>query len=80
MNDRDFEEMIIKCYTGKCVAIVGYHDLEARQRARFLKNHGIDVMIGLRLGDQCWEQAEKDGFTVLTVWEAVEQAQVAQVW
>ncbi|WCK56679.1 hypothetical protein PP175_12605 [Aneurinibacillus sp. Ricciae_BoGa-3] len=80
MNDRDFEELILRCYTGKSVAIIGYQDVEARQRARFLKNHGIDVMIGMRPGDECWEQAQRDGFKVLTVWEAAEQAQVAQVW
>ncbi|MED4599903.1 hypothetical protein P9314_04165 [Paenibacillus validus] len=80
MNDKEFEELILKCYRGRTVAILGYQEHEGRQRAGFLKKHGIDVVIGLRLGDEYWEQAERDGFTVLPVWEAAEQAQVAQVW
>jgi ketol-acid reductoisomerase len=80
VDDREFEALILKCYQGKTVAILGYQDEEGRTRANFLKNHGIDVIIGLRIDDEDWEQAERDGFTVLTVWEAAEQAQVAQVW
>jgi ketol-acid reductoisomerase len=67
MNDKEFEEFILQCYRGKTVAILGYEDHKGRQRANFLKNHGVDVIIGLRMGDECWEQAERDGFTVLTV-------------
>ncbi|BCJ86259.1 Rossmann-fold NAD(P)-binding domain-containing protein [Effusibacillus dendaii] len=80
MNDKELEELILKCYRGKTVAILGYRENGGRQRAHFLKNRGINVIIGLRIGDECWEEAKKDGFKVLPVWEAAEQAQVAQVW
>lgn len=79
MDDKKFENMILKCYKGKTVAILGW-DHGGRQRADFLRKHGIRVVIGLRIGDDFWEQAQNHGFTVLPVWEAAEQAQIAQVW
>ncbi|MFC3882216.1 hypothetical protein ACFOU2_01210 [Bacillus songklensis] len=80
MNDKEFEQLILKCYSNKTVAILGYQDNGGQQRAHFLRSHGIDVVIGLRIGDENWELAKQDGFTVLPVWEAAELAQVAQVW
>ncbi|OMP67233.1 Rossmann-fold NAD(P)-binding domain-containing protein [Domibacillus epiphyticus] len=80
MNDKEFEQMIINCYRNKTIAILGYQDNGGQQRAQFLRNHGIDVVIGLRIGDENWETAKNDGFTVLPVWEAAQAAQVAQVW
>lgn len=80
MTDQELKQMILKCYSGKTVAILGYQENGGQQRARFLKNHGIDVIIGLRIGDENWELAKQDGFSVLPVWEATEMAQVAQVW
>jgi ketol-acid reductoisomerase len=76
---KQFEELILKCYQGKTVAILGW-DHGGQQRADFLRNHGIQVVIGLRIGDPFWDQAANNGFTVLPVWEAVEQSQIAQVW
>ncbi|MDN4075413.1 hypothetical protein [Fictibacillus terranigra] len=40
----------------------------------------MDLVIGLRIGDENWELATQDGFTVLPVWEATKIAQIAQVW
>lgn len=37
MNDKEFEELILKCYRGRTVAILGYQEHEGRQRAGFLK-------------------------------------------
>lgn len=79
MNDKEFEELIIKCYKGKKVAILGW-DKGGKERADFLIDHGVQVVIGLRVGDPLWEQAEKSGYTVLPVWLAAEQSQIAQVW
>ncbi|SMQ62987.1 Acetohydroxy acid isomeroreductase, NADPH-binding domain [Bacillus sp. OV166] len=80
MNNKEHEQLILKCYSNKTVAILGYQENGGQQRANFLRSHGIDVVIGLRLGDENWELAKQDGFTVLPVWEAAELAQVAQVW
>ncbi|MFB5188771.1 hypothetical protein [Alicyclobacillus fastidiosus] len=78
MDDKDLKELIIRCYRGKTVAILGYRDAAARHRAAFLRDHGIHVLIGLPLDDDYWTDAEADGFTVLSVWEAAEHAQIAQ--
>ncbi|GMA65188.1 hypothetical protein [Alicyclobacillus fastidiosus] len=60
------------------MAILGYRDAAPRHRAAFLRDHGIDVLIGLPVDDEFWADAEADGFTVLPVWEAAEHAQIAQ--
>ncbi|WAH35291.1 Rossmann-fold NAD(P)-binding domain-containing protein [Alicyclobacillus dauci] len=78
MTDKELREIIIRCYRGKTIAILGYRDASSRQRAAFLRDHGIHVLIGLRTDDEYWHDAEMDGFTVLPVWEAAEQAQIAQ--
>jgi ketol-acid reductoisomerase len=80
MTDQEFEQLILKCYSGKTVAILGYQDNGGQQRAKFLRDYGIDVLIGLRIGDEHWELAKQDGFVVLPVWEAAEMSQVVQVW
>ncbi|MDN4075395.1 hypothetical protein [Fictibacillus terranigra] len=80
MNDREFKEIILKCYSNKTVAILGYQDNGGQQRAHLLRSLGIDLVIGLRIGDENWELATQDGFTVLPVWEATKIAQIAQVW
>ncbi|MCL6442439.1 MAG: hypothetical protein K6T83_03070 [Alicyclobacillus sp.] len=78
MTEKELEELIIRCYQGKTIAILGYRDCSPRQRAAFFRAHGIHVLIGLRPDDECWHDAERDGFIVLPVWEAAEQAQIAQ--
>lgn len=62
---------------GKKVAIVGYGS-QGHAHAQNLRESGVDVVIGLRQG-KSWEQAEKDGFTVLPVREAAEQADLIMV-
>lgn len=80
MTDKEFEQLILKWYGNKTVAILGYQDNGGQQRAKLLRRLGIDVVIGLRIGDDNWKLAERDGFTVLPVWQAAELSQVAQVW
>ncbi|PLR82262.1 hypothetical protein CVD25_14940 [Bacillus canaveralius] len=74
------DEMIISYYKNKTVAILGYRSNGGQQRAKLLRDNGIKVLIGLRVGDEYWGQAVNDGFNVYPVWEAAEQAEVAQVW
>lgn len=63
--------------TGKKVAIVGYGS-QGHAHAQNLRDSGVDVVIGLRQG-KSWNQAENDGFTVLSVREAAEQADLIMV-
>ena len=64
---------------GKTIAILGYSD-EGREYAQLLREHQIPVVIGLRPVDDVWAEAERDGFDVRTLWEAVESASIIQVW
>lgn len=64
---------------GKTVAILGYND-EGVIYAKELRSEGIDVVIGLRLIDPHWAQAEMDGFRVMNLWDAVSVSDIIQVW
>ncbi|SDW94717.1 ketol-acid reductoisomerase [Marininema mesophilum] len=61
-----------KNLAGKTVAIIGYGS-QGHAQAQNLRDSGVQVVVGLRKG-KSWEKAEKDGFTVLEVAEAVKQA------
>lgn len=63
--------------SNKKVAVIGYGS-QGHAHALNLSESGVDVVVGLRKG-KSWEQAEKDGFTVLSVQEATEQADVVMV-
>ncbi|WP_134704167.1 hypothetical protein [Ammoniphilus sp. YIM 78166] len=65
--------------TGKRVAILGY-STGGKSFAEELRNQQISVIIGLRPVDDEWSLAEQDGFEVRTLWEAVEAADIIQVW
>ncbi|ARJ50228.1 ketol-acid reductoisomerase [Staphylococcus lutrae] len=62
---------------GKKVAVVGYGS-QGHAHAQNLKDNGYDVIIGIRPGNS-FNQAEKDGFDVFPVDEAVKQADVIMV-
>lgn len=64
---------------GKTIAILGFSS-EGQEYARQLREHDIPVVIGLRPVDDLWADAERDGFDVKTLWEAVESANIIQVW
>jgi ketol-acid reductoisomerase len=64
---------------GKTIAILGYSN-EGKEYAQLLREHQIQVVIGLRPVDDVWADAERDGFDVRTLWEAVESASIIQVW
>lgn len=64
---------------GKRVAILGYSS-GGKSFAEELRKHHIPVVIGLRPVDDEWSLAKQDGFEVRTLWEAVEAADIIQVW
>jgi len=59
------------------IAIIGYGS-QGHAQAQNLKDSGLDVVIGLRRG-RSWDQAVKDGFEVLNVKEASNEARVIQI-
>ena len=64
----------LQVLNGKKIAIIGYGS-QGHAHAQNLRDSGCDVIIGLRKG-KSWEKAEKDGFTVMTVPEAVKAADI----
>ncbi|WCK52309.1 hypothetical protein PP175_12635 [Aneurinibacillus sp. Ricciae_BoGa-3] len=63
----------------KKIAILGYN-ANGETFARLLRDNDIEVVIGLRKVDEVWSRAEHDGFRVLTLWDAVQAADIIQVW
>jgi ketol-acid reductoisomerase len=62
---------------GKRIAIIGYGS-QGHAQAQNLRDSGLDVIIGLRKG-KSWNQAVKDGFEVLNVKEASNEADIIQI-
>lgn len=64
----------------KTVAILGY-TLEGKQEAEDLRNQGIRVIIGLRpIEEDMTGLAQRDGFQVFNLVDAVAHADIVQVW
>ncbi|MDF2838865.1 MAG: Ketol-acid reductoisomerase [Evtepia sp.] len=63
---------------GKIVAIIGYGS-QGHAHAQNLRDSGVNVIIGLRRGGNSWPVAEKDGFSVMTVPEATQKADVIMI-
>ncbi|MCF6139513.1 ketol-acid reductoisomerase [Pseudalkalibacillus berkeleyi] len=62
---------------GRKVAVVGYGS-QGHAHAQNLRDSGHEVVVGLRKG-KSWDQAVSDGFSVKTVREASEEADVVMV-
>ena len=63
---------------GKKIAIIGYGS-QGHAHAQNLRDSGCDVIVGLRKGGKSWPVAEKDGFTVMTVSEATQAADIVVI-
>ena len=73
--DKDCDINIIK---SKKVAMIGFGS-QGHAHALNLRDSGVDVVVGLRKGSKSWEKAEKFGFKVLPVPEAVKEADVVMI-
>ena len=63
---------------GKKIAIIGYGS-QGHAHALNLRDSGCDVIVGLRKGGKSWPVAEADGFNVMTVAEATQQADIIMI-
>ncbi len=63
---------------GKKVAIVGYGS-QGHAHAQNLRDSGVEVRVALREGSRSAVKAENDGFTVMTVAEAAEWADLIMI-
>jgi ketol-acid reductoisomerase len=73
--DDDADLSIIQ---GKKVAIIGYGS-QGHAHAQNLRDSGVEVVIGLQAGSKSAPKAEEDGFTVKTVADAAEWADVIMI-
>ena len=63
---------------GKVIAVMGYGS-QGHSQSQNLKDSGLNVVIGLRLGSPRWKRAEDAGFEVMTVSEAAAKADIIQI-
>ncbi len=64
----------LEALRSKTVAILGYGS-QGHAQALNLRDSGVEVIIGVRPGFS-WERAESDGFPVMTIPDAVQNAEV----
>ena len=62
----------------KKIVVVGYGS-QGHAHANNLKDSGMDVSVALRKGSPSWQKAEKAGFKVQEVKEAVKEADLVMV-
>ena len=73
--DDDADLSIIQ---GRKVAVIGYGS-QGHAHALNLRDSGVDVEVGLRLGSGSWAAAEEAGLTVKAIPAAVQGAQLVAV-
>ena len=73
--DKDCDINIIK---SKKVAMIGFGS-QGHAHALNLRDSGVDVVVGLRKGSKSWKKAEKYGFKVMPVADAVKEADVVMI-
>jgi ketol-acid reductoisomerase len=64
----------LEALKGKTVAILGYGS-QGHAQALNLRDSGVEVIIGVRPGFS-WERAASDGFPVMSIPDAVQNAEV----
>ena len=70
--DRDADLSALK---GKTIAVVGYGS-QGNAQLNCMNDSGLDMILGLRPEGNSWEQANKDGFDVFPIAEAVKRADI----
>ena len=76
MTTMYFESDINKqALDGLCVAMIGYGS-QGRGQSLNLRDSGVNVVVGLREGGKSWNQAVSEGWTPLTMENAVKQADI----
>lgn len=71
------KDVAVNVLKEKKVAIVGYGS-QGHAHAQNLRDNGFDVVVGLRKG-KSWEKAKGDGFSVYSVAEATQAADVVMI-
>ena len=72
-----YREGNVELLNGK-VAVIGYGS-QGHAHALNLRDSGVDVEVGLRLGSESWSTAEEAGLTVKAIPEAVQGARLVAI-
>jgi len=75
LNDADADVSVLK---GRKVAVIGYGSQGCAQ-SFMLKESGIDLIVGVREGGDSWKKALVDGHKVMTISEAVRNADIVHI-
>ncbi|CZE47159.1 ketol-acid reductoisomerase [Campylobacter geochelonis] len=73
--DKDCDLSLIR---SKKVAMIGFGS-QGHAHAENLRDSGVEVVVGLKKGGRSWEKAEAKGFKVLSVGDAVKEADVVMI-
>ncbi|MCP8303990.1 MAG: ketol-acid reductoisomerase [archaeon] len=71
--DLDADLEVIK--EEKTVAVIGYGN-QGRAQALNMRDSGLDIILGLRVGGASWDRAKADGFEPYTIEEAAEKGDI----
>ena len=62
----------------KTVAVIGYGN-QGRAQALNMRDSGVDVIVGVRVGGKSWKIAEEDGFKPMSIEEASRKADIIHI-
>jgi ketol-acid reductoisomerase len=72
------DEVSMDVLKDRTVAVIGYGN-QGEAQAKNMRDSGVHVILGLRPNGSSWKRAEKDGFEVYPVEEAVKRADVVHI-
>ncbi|EGB14478.1 ketol-acid reductoisomerase [Pseudodesulfovibrio mercurii] len=86
MSDIEFEKIYrdedvdLSVLDGKTVAIIGYGS-QGRAQSMNMRESGVKIIVGAgdRTRHSSWDKAEADGFTVYSIEEAVDKADIVHI-
>ncbi|WP_027179442.1 ketol-acid reductoisomerase [Maridesulfovibrio bastinii] len=86
MNEIEFEKIYrdedvdLSILEGKTIAVIGYGS-QGRAQSMNMRESGMNIIVGAgdRTLHSSWDKAEADGFTVYSIEEAVEKADIVHI-
>jgi len=72
------EQLSLAPIKGETIAVIGY-GIQGSAQANNMRDSGLKIVVGLREGGKSWDKAKKDGQKVMTVPEAVKDADIVHI-